>query len=1418
MLSIPQLVRLLTLVTLLFLPLTASAASPCGGDGQRACCFLEANFGACHGGLTEIPGCSGDCVCSGGLASSSGTCTSITACGGVGERACCVGEAGFGACQGGLSEIAGCSGNCYCGGGILGSSSSGTCVQISACGGSGQRACCLGEAGAACGGGLVEVPGCSGDCLCSGGLANSSGMCVPVTSCGGNGQRACCVGESGSACGSGLAEVPGCGGNCYCGGGVGGSSSSSSCVAVSACGGNGQRGCCIGEAGAACGAGLAQVNGCSGDCRCPGSLGTYSSGTCTQTTACGGPGERACCVGEGNGACGAGLTEVPGCSGNCLCDSDLGTSSSGTCVLTSACGGEGQRACCVGEGAGACAAGLVESAGCTGNCYCAGGVLGTESSSSCIAPSACGGEGERACCVLETSNGGNGGGCDDGLMEVPGCTGNCLCTDGVLGSQSSGTCQAVTEATDCGGPGQRACCGITFEGANCDEGLIEVAGCAGNCLCGGVNPLGVFASGTCHPPTACGGNGQRACCTAERLPSCNDGLIEIPGCSGDCFCGGSLTGIVDDDVLGTSSGTCIENPAGAMAEPSIGFSDTAGEQACTQLGYADMHMHLFGDIAHGGAVIGGQPCPRSDAVFCPEAFAGKLTPGTPGPGQTHCGSEFCDASRDVNDALHACYGTDYDMRSKSGDAVATPNCPSWLGDCGDTLFHGDHTAFEDPVGAFGTLDGSASNMGAPAFNAWPQWTTTTHQQNYYKWLERAWRGGLRLIVQLAVNNTALCKTYKHLAGVDCDNSMAFIDQQLQAAYDFEHFIDLEAGNGTDVDSGWFRIVKTPSEARGVLAKGKLAVVLGIEVDHPFNCGFPSEQCELQNDNIVSCNMTSNTSACRDPSDSGKSSADWVREQVDYYYDVWGVRHMFPVHNFDNAFGGAATWQSPIEVGNRWVEGHWYKTRDCSAEGYNFKLGQEGTFMQSLMSALGFGELTTVPIHPEAASCNAFGLFPLGNVLIQHMMERGMLIDIDHMSALSLQDTITLAQQFRPSGYPLAASHALFMDLNAPAVRHERLRTAEQLAQIKAMGGMLAVMLKDDALDSDRRGQRTTIDYEPAGVVDDCRHSSKTFLQALAYAQDKVGVSALGSDFDGAAGHFAPRFGSDACGGDPTERSAQMRSGQALEYPFELANFGTFDRQVSGLKSFDYNVDGLAHVGLLPDFVADLTAVGGREEYLEPLMRSADAYLRMWELANGEQPATCDCNDADDDGVEDCRDRCPGVDDPAGSDACPVGADTDDSAASTNDDPSGSGQIPGGTPTSTAGLDSNGAPTHSNETAGEVDTDGQPHNGSDAPDGTNPGTTTGRDGGETTDNDVATDSHGGPNGNDTDRGGALGRDGSALRADGGGADASAMNEWQRPGSDCSCRLGRDSEPSQFAWLLLGLATWLGRRASAKVSRK
>jgi len=50
------------------------------------------------------------------------------------------------------------------------------------------------------------------------------------------------------------------------------------------------------------------------------------------------------------------------------------------------------------------------------------------------------------------------------------------------------------------------------------------------------------------------------------------------------------------------------------------------------------------------------------------------------------------------------------------------------------------------------------------------------------------------------------------------------------------------------------------------------------------------------------------------------------------------------------------------------------------------------------------------------------------------------------------------------------------------------------------------------------------------------------------------------------------------------------------------------------RIFDYNVDGLAHFGLVPDMLQDLKNLGLSQTDFEALFSSAESYLQMWEKA------------------------------------------------------------------------------------------------------------------------------------------------------------------------------------------------------------
>lgn len=55
-----------------------------------------------------------------------------------------------------------------------------------------------------------------------------------------------------------------------------------------------------------------------------------------------------------------------------------------------------------------------------------------------------------------------------------------------------------------------------------------------------------------------------------------------------------------------------------------------------------------------------------------------------------------------------------------------------------------------------------------------------------------------------------------------------------------------------------------------------------------------------------------------------------------------------------------------------------------------------------------------------------------------------------------------------------------------------------------------------------------------------------------------------------------------------------------------------ERCIAGSYAFDFNVDGLAHYGLIPDLMQDLHNVGVGPTTLGALFNSAEQYIRAWE--------------------------------------------------------------------------------------------------------------------------------------------------------------------------------------------------------------
>ena len=347
--------------------------------------------------------------------------------------------------------------------------------------------------------------------------------------------------------------------------------------------------------------------------------------------------------------------------------------------------------------------------------------------------------------------------------------------------------------------------------------------------------------------------------------------------------------------------------------------------------FPEAELNLVGDPQEGDTFYG-ETRGLVDAhmhMFAFESFGGNL----------HCGRPWSPLG--IEDALTDCLD-----HYPNGSAAVVENVASY----------GDPTRTHDPVGW-------------PTFADWPDNESYTHENVYYRWLERTYRSGLRLIVNLAVDNSALCFVNPY-AKYSC-NEMEAVDRQLRDMYELQTYVDAQYGGPGE---GWFRIVRTPFQARRVINEGKLAVVIGIEVSEPFNCGL--------RDDVPQCTTKS------------------IDADFEKYYRL-GVRQMEMVNKFDNALSGVAfdsgTQGVIVNVGNRQATGRFWRMETCTSEPYDRQptAVPAGSAIEAAIRAV--IPSGTLPVYPEGPVCNPRGLTGLGEHFLQGMIDRGMLFDPDHMS-------------------------------------------------------------------------------------------------------------------------------------------------------------------------------------------------------------------------------------------------------------------------------------------------------------------------------------------------------------------------------------------------------------------------------------
>jgi hypothetical protein len=190
-------------------------------------------------------------------------------------------------------------------------------------------------------------------------------------------------------------------------------------------------------------------------------------------------------------------------------------------------------------------------------------------------------------------------------------------------------------------------------------------------------------------------------------------------------------------------------------------------------------------------------------------------------------------------------------------------------------------------------------------------------------------------------------------------------------------------------------------------------------------------------------------------------------------------------------------------------------------------------------------------------------------------------------------------------YPgIVASHAGFLAINHGSQNHEGQLSDVQARRIYDLGGMVAPILNQAI-------EKHEVNYPQCKIKHNCSWTSETWAQAYFYAKDRIAEGrgiAIGTDFNGPIPPLGPRFGYYNCMGGGSNTNLNK-----LNYPFRSVFDGKMmNPSVSGYKTFNANEDGIIHVGMLPDMIAELMtypSVDGAD--FEPFMTSAKYYIEMW---------------------------------------------------------------------------------------------------------------------------------------------------------------------------------------------------------------
>jgi len=614
-------------------------------------------------------------------------------------------------------------------------------------------------------------------------------------------------------------------------------------------------------------------------------------------------------------------------------------------------------------------------------------------------------------------------------------------------------------------------------------------------------------------------------------------------------------------------------------------------------GFVDMHAHLMSHIAFGGKFIYGG------------VDAGSLVP------IDRKGCLYINAANE-SDALnqenmaHGGWGTD--------------------NGCGDNFREQVIHLFEQGLNANNPDDSTYKISGPPGFATWPAWNDLTRQRMWVEWIRRSYIGGLRVMVALATNSK-LFGDLTRGSGDLPDDDMTSADMQIR---------EIKAFAARHAD--FVAIAYNSGDLYNIVAANKLAIVLGIEVD--------------QIGNFV-----------------GTATAAQLTGEVDRLYGE-GVRYIFPTHITDNPIGGTAVSIDEFALVNRYENGNWWSLACAPMPGgkgpylFNTQPGPSGVidWLEAAVNNVQQGAIISAKLGPNwvvnfqgkpgpypcspapnnvpMGNGNAMGLSPAGQEAIVQMMRHGMLIDIDHMSDRSVQMALALAEGPRGSGYPLNSGHNHIQGFFPFETANERNFTAVTYGRIGRLHGMAGVGSANLTADQWLSAYAAVVGaMQQGGATTPVAAGFGTDMNGLEFAMPPRAAAAGNPGFQINGPQYAQYA---ACLKGPTCRNTVVATGTKgaapminsclvpcrTQFPQAYVMAGVvppgvqysaaFPPSTDGNKTWNYITDGVAHYGMLPDFLMDVASMQniGGPAVVQNIMSGADYFFHTWQISEAKSAA------------------------------------------------------------------------------------------------------------------------------------------------------------------------------------------------------